>query len=290
VAQPWEADHVVLGGLVAVVAALNGMIAIRGGVVSSRPARFKRQLGGALLAWGVGRLLKCLLIAAGADRPLPALGNLLVLGAVPLAVAGMPAVPRFVAGSRPVARIVLDAGLLSTATSLLAWRLLFVSDFASTPDLSRVLTALTLLLEIALCSAILVTALRELQPCLTGVAVGVICFLLGDVMLLGGNAMAIVPSTWVGQLLWTVTWPLAVWGAVRCHPSRRPTDDPTSIAGDPDARVTGITTIVALLLLLAGIGVMIGQTGGEGGGPAVDPVSWAIVLTAVGLLGSVSES
>jgi diguanylate cyclase (GGDEF)-like protein len=230
-------------------------------------------------------VLTGLLLAGGAGRPLSMLGDVVEVAALPVAMAGVLALPRAVGGPHQGLRIVLDSGLLSVAISLVTWRLLFVPGADAPARAGPVAVALVLMPEIALVAMAVVSALRDLAPPLIVLAVGTLSFWFGDLAALHGNITALAPSNLVGQLPYAVAWPLAAWGAVRYDPVARAADGPVPIEVDPDARATVITTIAALLLLLVGVGEMSWHAWQGGGELPVDPVSWVALLSAIGMLG-----
>src|SRR5512135_2086193 len=96
-----------MGAVIGCVAVLSGLIAFRGGRLWAvpKPAAFRRFLGVAMVTWGCGQLLKCALTLSGADPPFPAIGDLVNAAAVPIAVAGLLALPRAVDGTHPLVRV-----------------------------------------------------------------------------------------------------------------------------------------------------------------------------------------
>jgi diguanylate cyclase (GGDEF)-like protein len=281
----WELYQPVVAGFLAAVAAACGAFTIRGGWRAPRPAPFRRLLGASMVIWSVGQVLAGLLQAGGAGRSLSVLEDVVQVAALPVAMAGVLALPRAVGGPHQVLRILLDSGLLSVAISLVTWRLLLASWTEAPARAGPVEVALVLMPEIALVAMTVVSALRDLEPPLIVLAVGMLSFWFGDLTALHGSITALAPSSLVGQVSYAVAWPLAAWGAVRYDPGGRPADGPAPIEVDPDARVTVITTIAALLLLLGGVGEMSWHAWQDGGDLPVDPVSWVALLSAIGMLG-----
>lgn len=281
-----DLDVLVLGLLVASVAVTSGAEVLRRGWGNSSAAVFRRWFGAAMVTWGVGKLVRSIIYAAGADPPFPGIGDFINVAAVPLAVAGIFTIPRLAGGSHPIARITLDAGLLSVVSGLLIWRLAFVPPSAPTPELAstRAAAVLALLIEIMLCAMFIVTAVRDLETHLILVAAGVVGFVVGDAMITLSTPGELVPPNWGGRVLWLLAWPVIGWATLRYDPAARTGDEPAPIDVDPDARVTVVTTIASLLMLGAGIGVIVLKASAlpEPGG--VDAVSWTLVIAAIGLL------
>jgi diguanylate cyclase len=284
VSQWWEAYQLVLGVILAVGAATCGVFTVRGGWTPRPPALFRTWIGSAMVVWGVGQAIKAALLLGHAKPPWTALGGAVHVLAILAGMVGLMLLPRAVGGPHQRVRILLDSGLLSVALSLVTWRLLFVPPEATGADRPAIV-ALELMPEIALVAMALVSAVRDLEPPLIVLAVGAVMFGLSEVSILYASMGDLVPPNPAGQMLCALAGPLVAWGVVRYHPRLRVAEDPAPIEVDPDARATVITTIAALLLLLVGVGEMSWQAWRDGGDLPVDAVSWATLLSAIGMLG-----
>ncbi|MDQ1288100.1 MAG: bifunctional diguanylate cyclase/phosphodiesterase [Actinomycetota bacterium] len=275
----------VVGLLTAGLAVTGGAEVLRRGWGSTGSAVFRRWLGAAMVAWGIGEFARGVVLVTGAGPPFAGVGDLASVVALGLTVAGVLTLPRPADGSHPVARIILDSGLLSVVLGLLMWRLAFVRPSAPAMDAARAADTLGLLAEIALCSIFVVTALRDLEVHLVLVAGAIVGFVLGDmgIFFLEDHG-SIAPTTPLGQVPWLLAWPMIAWALLHFDPGARTGDDSASIEIDPDARVTVVTTITSLLLLGAGTGTIILQAPAMPEPLGADAVSWVLVVAAVGLL------
>ena len=282
--QWWEAYQLALGALLAAQAVLCGLFTVRGGWSSRPPAPFRSWIGAGLVGWGLGEAVKGVLLLVGAGPPWSGLGRLVEIAAILASMVGLLLLPRAVGGPHQRLRILLDSGLLSVALSLVTWRLLFVRPVGNSGVEAAVVVPV-LMPVIAFAAMALVSALRDLEPPLIVLSIGALMFGLAELSILHGNTSDLVPPSPAGQALFAVSGPLMAWGAVRYDPMPRPVEAPAPIEVDPDARVTVITTVAALLLLLVGVAEMSWRAWLDGSDPPVDAVSWAALLSVIGMLG-----
>jgi diguanylate cyclase (GGDEF)-like protein len=286
---------VAVGVLIGVVAASSGTeVLVRSG--RGRPeAAYLRWIGAGAVVWGFGQLVKASLLIAWDHVTYPTPGDVIQFCAAPLIVAGVLSIPRAVGGSRPTLRILLDAGLVSVTCGLLIWRAMFVPQ-PGAMDHAHLTAAMMILFEVSITAMAFVIAARDVDVALSVLATGVGAFVLGDILSLTGDAVALVPDHPVGWLLWVVSWPMASGGVLHYRSRPRMVDEPAPIDVDPDARMTVITTTTSLLLLGAGVVAALSQElaradrpSGQSG-PAdlildhTDPVTWGLVLAAIVLL------
>jgi len=267
-------------------ATLSGVEVLLRGGDGGVEAAFRRVLGAALVVWGTGQLLSCVLSAGHVRGQVPGYGHLLQLASAPVAVAGILLIPRAVMGSFPMVRIVLDGGLLTLSASLLLWQLVLVGRFAPGPVQPAV--ALSLLFEVLFPALAVVIASRDLAVPLIVMAAGFAAFATAQVCSLvahtGGHPEA--SSPWVSHALWVAYAPVVAWGALRyrARGGQRAPDDRAPIDVDPDARVTVVTTTSSLLFLGLGVACICARSAGLLPATPANQHSWLFVLPAIGLL------
>jgi diguanylate cyclase (GGDEF)-like protein len=274
--------HLDLGLLIGWFAVLSGTEVLVQGWHGGQEAVFRRWLGVTMVVWGCGQLVKCGLVATGTSTGFPNYGDLIQFAAAPIAIAGVITIPRSVGGSFPVLRIGLDGGLLAVCGSLLVW--VFWSQRFAAASESQVTAALMLLFEVVFTTMAVVIAIRDLAVPLIAVALGFSGFSVGDLISLTSHAEAVIPSHWVGQVLWLLCTPAIAWGALAYRPRARAGDETAPIDVDPDARLTVITTTSSLLLLGLGVATIIVQGNRTGAPGSRDLIAWVFVLSAIGLL------
>jgi diguanylate cyclase (GGDEF)-like protein len=262
-------------------AVLSGLMGVSGGVAVARralPARrgdaFRLLIGAAAVIWGVGQTLVGVLVPYGATYP--TVGDLVSLLAGPVAIVGLALSPRRT--SEPLAglRLACDALVAGGVAAALAWRVAF-SEVVDPGTVSGALAIVIIVIELTVVALLFVAALRDLDPGMVTVAVGVALFVLADVHT---QYVVVQPGgtwPWPAMALTCLAWPLVCSGLVRigAHPPDisdrdRPASEQrrTVVAGGVTAGMLGVllltvalgsavdlVTVLLLAVSLAGVAV-----------------------------------
>jgi diguanylate cyclase (GGDEF)-like protein len=245
---------------VSVGAVLSGLMGVVGGVAVVRralPVRrgdaFRLLIGAAAMIWGVGQTLVGLLVPTGATYP--TIGDLVSLLSGPVAIVGLALAPRRASEPLAGARLACDALVAGSAAAALAWRVAF-SEVVDYGTVSGALAIVIIAIELSVVALLFVGALRELDPGMIAVAVGVAVFVLADVYT---QYEVVQPGgrwPWQAMALTCLAWPLVCAGLVQIGanpPDLSDRDRPASeqrrtvVAGGVTAGVLGVVLLTVAL-------------------------------------------
>lgn len=228
----------------------------------------------AMVAWTAGQVLNAFLVRSSPGA-FPFAGDLLSAPALPLATLALLTVPSQRRRRDAALRLVVDATVLGATSALLIWWFGFRPLLVSAETLSGALVAGSLVAVITLTFIAALTAVRDLDVALTGVAGGTVLLSAGTLVTMHQTMAGSQGRGWAGAALLCLAWPPIAAGALSYRTPRTGGDALVPVA-DPDVRVVTVTTTASLVLLAVGLVVII-ITGARN----VDSVSLLLVLAAV---------
>ncbi|MEJ2577634.1 MAG: GGDEF domain-containing protein, partial [Kineosporiaceae bacterium] len=231
-------------------------------------------IAAAMVVWAAGQVLTALTVRSG-DSAFPLIGDLLTFPALPLATLALLAVPSRHRQRDTALRLGVDATALGFASALLMWWFAYRPRADGPASAQGALVAVVAVAAITLAYLALLTAIRDLDIALIGVAAGIGLLSLGTLLTMYQVLGTGHQRGWLGAALLCLAWPPIAAGALN-HRGPGEDDDLLVPAVDPDARVVAVTTTASLVLLSVGLVAILVM-----GARKVDSVSLLLVLSSV---------
>ena len=247
-------DLRVTGALIALGALCGVPALLMSGPRPGRPPAFRVAGAAMTLVLGVGELVNLVQQLFGTPEPShPPVGDIITLGAAPLAMVTVLLLPRPGGRAWGVRRLVPDTVIVASAGAMVLWRYVFLGNGPSAGH--GVLALVITMTEVAVLSLLLSVAVIGRDRAVLLVVGGALLLLVGDTSVAAatlGGAQAPSP---LGIALRCAAWPL-VWGGLLLLRPEVPEVDPAEQAGVERraSAVTVVAVLVAGVLLLASLG------------------------------------